>query len=121
MGLGHQQENAKTGCSGSTELPWLCCGVESPLHSLLPSLRRIQGRRKGGWQKALSRDYARGSEARLCLHHGPFHRHRPGMLSGAEHLTLPQLSPQTTQPTPPSLLPARGRRSVFIFRDTGAA
>lgn len=60
MGLGHQQENAKTGCSGSTELPWLCCGVGSPLHSLLPSLRRIQGRRKGGMAESSQQRLRKG-------------------------------------------------------------
>lgn len=93
----------------------LCSRVSS--HSLLPSLRRIQGRRKGGWQKALSRDQARGSKARLCLHHAPFHRHNsPGTLSGAEHLTVPQLPPQTAQPTPP---PSSQHEGSAVYSSSG--
>lgn len=54
----------------------LCCVPGSPLHSLLPSLCTIRGRRKGGRQKA--QRICKGSKARLCLHLGPF----PGTGSG---------------------------------------
>lgn len=80
-------------------LVMVCCVVGSPLHSLLPSLSKIQGRRKRKGRK-LSAETTQGEARPGCACTRSFHRHSLALLRGAEHLTLPQLSLQTTQPNP---------------------